>query len=73
MDGLKTKYKGEIKNVEPNGRDIKFKPYGGKYFGEWKNGKENGLGTETSPDVNSYEGEWKNGKQNRQAKWTLSN
>ena len=73
MDGVQTKYMGEIKNGKPDGRGIKFKPYGGKYFGEWKNGKEHGQGTETSPDGNSYEGEWKDGKQNGQGKWTLPN
>jgi len=50
VDGVQTKYMGEIKNGKPDGRGIKFKPYGGKYFGEWKNGKEHGQGTETSPD-----------------------
>ena len=73
VDGIHTKYMGEIKNGKPDGRGIKFKPYGGKYFGEWKNGKEHGQGTETSPDGNSYEGEWKDGKQNGQGKWTLPN
>ena len=34
---------GEIKNGKPDGRGIKFKPYGGEYFGEWKNGKEQRL------------------------------
>ena len=73
MDGIHTKYMGEIKNGKPNGRGIKLKPYAGKYFCEWKNGKEHGQGTETSPDGNSYEGEWKDGKQNGQGKWTLPN
>ena len=43
VDGVQTKYMGEIKNGKPDGRGIKFKPYGGKYFGEWKNGKEQRL------------------------------
>ena len=73
VDGIHTKYMGEIKNGKPDGRGIKLKPYAGKYFGEWKNGKEHGQGTETSPDGNSYEGEWKDGKQNGQGKWTLPN
>ena len=60
MDGIHTKYMGEIKNGKPDGRGIKFIPYGGKYFGEWKNGKEHGQGTYTFHDGRKYVGEWKN-------------
>ena len=61
VDGVQTKYMGEIKNGKPDGRGIKFKPYGGKYFGEWKNGKEHGQGKWTLPNGSQYVGEWKDG------------
>ena len=53
VDGMQTKYTGQIKNGKPDGMGIKWKTEGGKYFGEWKNGKEHGQGTETSPVGNS--------------------
>ena len=52
---------GEIKNGKPDGKGIKFIPYGGKYFGEWKNGKEHGQGKWTLPNGSQYVGEWKDG------------
>ena len=72
VDGIHTKYMGEIKNGKPDGRGIKLKPYAGKYFGEWKNGKEHGQGTETFSNGEKYIGEFKEGKFHGQGTKTWS-
>ena len=55
-------YKGEIKNVIPNGQGVYTYPDGKKYFGQWKDGKINGQGTYTSPFRWKYVGEFSEGK-----------
>ena len=56
------KYKGEIKNNNPDGKGTSTYPNGDKYVGEWKDGERNGQGTFTWSNGRKYEGEWKDGK-----------
>ena len=55
------KYKGEIKNNNPDGKGTSTYPNGDKYVGEWKDGFPNGQGTETYPNGGKYVGSWKGG------------
>ena len=72
VDGIQTKYMGEIKNGKPDGRGIKLKPDGGKYVGEFKDGLPNGQGTETFSNGEKYIGEFKDGKFHGQGTKTWS-
>ena len=63
-EGTNPKYKGEIKNREPNGQGTITYPDGRKYVGEWSGGTWNGQGKYTFEDGFGYEGEWKNGNEN---------
>ena len=47
---VQPKYKGEIKNGEPNGFGFQTYKNGNKYFGEHKNGLPNGQGKSIYPD-----------------------
>ena len=63
-EGINPKYKGEIKNREPNGRGIKIYPNGYKMEGRFKDGYLNGQGKVTKPDGRKYIAELKNGSPN---------
>ena len=59
---VQPKYKGEIKNGEPNGFGFQTYKNGNKYFGEHENGLPNGQGRSIYPDGSMYLGEYKDGK-----------
>ena len=67
---VQPKYKGGIKNGEPEGFGILTSSDGEKYIGEFKDGKWEGQGTFTFPNGQKYIGEFKDGKQNGQGTYT---
>ena len=69
---VQPKYKGEIKNGEPNGFGFQTYKNGNKYFGGHKNGLPNGQGRSIYPDGSMYLGEYKDGKFHGQGTKTWS-
>ena len=70
---VQPKYKGEIKNVKPNGQVIMTYPDGRQYVGEWSGVTWNGQGKYTFKDGFGYEGEWENGNENGMGNLTYPN
>ena len=70
-DGKDSKYIGDIKNKQPNGKGTINLPYG-KYVGEWKNGLLDGFGIFDYSDGSKYIGNHKSGKTNGQGFWSLA-
>ncbi|MBT5406662.1 MAG: hypothetical protein HOL23_03710, partial [Gammaproteobacteria bacterium] len=60
-DEKDSKYIGDIKNKQPNGKGTINLPYG-KYVGEWKNGLFDGFGIFDYSDGSKYIGNYKSGK-----------
>jgi hypothetical protein len=56
-----TRYEGDLRYGEPNGRGVQTRPNGDRYEGEFRDGKRNGRGVLTWPDGERYEGDFQNG------------
>ena len=65
------KYKGEIKNNNPDGKGTSTYPNGDKYVGEWKDGKRHGQGTFSESNGDKYVGSWKDGERHGQGTLTI--
>ena len=65
------KYKGDVKNGEPNGIGYIIFANGWKYHGEWENGAISGHGTLNTPNGPNYVGQWKNWKHHGQGTITF--
>ncbi len=63
-----TKYTGEIKDNELQGKGTYIFPSGSTYTGDIKYGLRNGYGIYTSNDGITYEGEWVNGRKEGKGK-----
>ena len=61
-----TLYKGDIKNLLPNGQGTLELADGSVYVGTFSDGKYSGIGTYTGADGSFYTGEYLNGKPNGQ-------
>jgi LysM repeat protein len=57
-----SKYKGPLKNGNPEGVGIIIYPDGSRYEGDWKAGNSHGFGILSFPDGSKYEGSWNKGK-----------
>jgi len=57
-----SKYAGEWKENQRDGRGIQTWNDGGTYMGEWKTDKREGCGITTLADGSRFEGEWENGE-----------
>ncbi len=56
-----SRYEGEMKDDQRNGKGIWTRPDGMKFEGEWKDNKPDGYGKLTMPDGSLREGYWKQG------------
>ena len=70
-DEKDSKYIGDIKNKQPNGKGTINLPYG-KYVGEWMNGLLDGFGIFDYFDGSKYIGNYKSGKTNGQGFWSMA-
>ena len=70
-DEKDSKYIGDIKNNQPNGKGTINLPYG-KYVGEWMNGLLDGFGIFDYFDGSKYIGNYKSGKTNGQGFWSMA-
>ena len=59
-----TRYEGEWKDGQRNGKGIYHYADGSRYEGEWKDGQINGKGIYYYEDGTRYEGEWKDAQRN---------
>lgn len=57
-----SKYKGPLKNGNPEGVGVIVYPDGSRYEGDWKAGNSHGFGILLFPDGSKYEGSWNKGK-----------
>lgn len=57
-----SKYKGPLKNGNPEGVGVIVYPDGSRYEGDWKAGNSHGFGILIFPDGSKYEGSWNKGK-----------
>lgn len=53
------RYKGEMKDGQPNGHGVMHGSDHSVYEGEWVNGRRNGRGRSVWPDGFRYDGQWK--------------
>ena len=68
-----SKYVGEWKNDNFNGKGTETLADGNKHVGDYKDGKRSGQGTYTFADGDKYVGKWKDGKFNGQGTYTYAN